>query len=695
MISAGTKPMRWIALGSLAMMMLHSTYAEDCPPPVTVIETTTIWADDSWPTSTVTQFVHPDNCPPEPRYSCYVVSTTTVSAPFPHATIQMVLPQEQRGENEQDEMEHDSSKIEDEDCDNEDPQSAIHDIPAPTITVPNLPVPSAPTGPACVHYVTTMGLAPCPTYTPLPLNSDGCAILTSTSLALATATAVPERPLCKEDGIVVDVAYTYSIGSEPTHPRKHKHKHPKSTITPVPEPRLPPMVPSHVPQLDDPTEISNSLMTHLSNRYRYTLSFEFNYGTTTKPPPRIMRYPELPGPTTPPGTTRAAGPGPDPTSAPPSDPPAPVADPTTSGAPAPPPTPEPMPPVPAPDTTTTLVVPPPGSTPAEDPLVDNIEVVDPLPVVDLPTPTSPGADPVIAVDPPAPGPTPTPTIHKACDACAEPCVVKVDVVVKAEVPLLVRLFQDKIKSALASLRISLENETGAAATGADDAAGVFGNLSVDVNAETAGVFRKACETKLREIEARQFAGLSAKAGQVAGPTCETGVCVQREVDKAVRLLDFMVSTELARDASQLRVELVHEFKTKYAEEGRKQAALAASVDADATIEKRGGLGRLLGPAVGGTLDKVVDEVGDVVGGVITQASPPLGDLVKGLVGVLTGTVKSVVDSFVGNCNRKGLLDFDTEHGVGSLEAITNVSLDLFKLVCVKADVDVKVDAAPK
>lgn len=44
MISAGTKPMRWIALGSLAMMMLHSTYAEECPPPVTVTETTTIWA---------------------------------------------------------------------------------------------------------------------------------------------------------------------------------------------------------------------------------------------------------------------------------------------------------------------------------------------------------------------------------------------------------------------------------------------------------------------------------------------------------------------------------------------------------------------------------------------------------------------------------------------------------------------------
>lgn len=38
--------MRWIALGSLAMIMLHGTYAEECPSPVTVtkIETTTVWA---------------------------------------------------------------------------------------------------------------------------------------------------------------------------------------------------------------------------------------------------------------------------------------------------------------------------------------------------------------------------------------------------------------------------------------------------------------------------------------------------------------------------------------------------------------------------------------------------------------------------------------------------------------------------
>ncbi|KAG0033166.1 hypothetical protein BGZ81_009253 [Podila clonocystis] len=712
MIPAGTNPMRWIALGSLAMMMLHSTFAEECSPPVTVTktETTTIWADGSWPTSTVTQLVHPDNCPPEPRYSCYVVSTTTLSTPFPKATIHMVLPQEQHSRNAQEEA--DGSSKENHEDDNEDEpkaQNEIHETPTPAITVPNLPVP-APTGPACVHYVTTIGLAPCATFKPLPLNSDGCAIVTSTSLALTAATAVPEIPYHKKDGDV-DATYTYSIGTESTHCHKHKHhkhhKHPKPTITPVPESPFAPMAPPHVPQLDDPTEMGTSFTTHFSTRYSYTMSFEFNYGTTTPLPSRLTGYPELPGPTTPPGITRAAGPRSDPTSAPPA--------------------PESMPPVPSPDTTTApVVVPPPGPTPTENPLVgtgsevvgrppvttdppttttvsDLVVTVDsltttpvanPFVAMGLPTTTLPAADPVVTVDPPAPNPTPTP-IHKACDACAEPCVVEADVVVNAEVPLLVRLFQDKTKNALASLRISLEDQTGAAATGADDAAGVFGKLTMDVNAETASMFRKACETKIREVEARQFAGLRVKVEQVVGSTCETGQCLQAELDKAVRLLDVMVSTELARDASQLRGELVREFETRYVEEDKKRAVLAVSADADATLEKRSGLlGSLLGPVVGDTLDKVVDKVGNDV---VTQVSPPLGELVKDLVDALTGTVKNVVDSFVSNCNRKGLLDFDTEHGVGSLAAIVNVSLDLFKLVCVKANkanVDVKADAAP-
>lgn len=51
--------MRWIALGSLAIMMLHGTYARECPPPVTVTktETTTVFAGtylsaiESFPTS--------------------------------------------------------------------------------------------------------------------------------------------------------------------------------------------------------------------------------------------------------------------------------------------------------------------------------------------------------------------------------------------------------------------------------------------------------------------------------------------------------------------------------------------------------------------------------------------------------------------------------------------------------------------
>ncbi|KAG0010891.1 hypothetical protein BGZ82_003222, partial [Podila clonocystis] len=328
---AGTNSMRWIALGSLAMMMLHGTFAEECPPPVTVTktETTTVWADGTRPTSTVTRFVHPDNCPPEPRYSCYVVSTTTVSTPFPKATIHMVLPQEQQSRNAQEEAD-DSSKEDHEDDDEDEPkaQNEILEKKTPTITVPNLPVPAS-TGPACVHYVTTIGLAPCPTFKPLPLNSDGCAIVTSTSLALTDATAVPEIPYRKQDGNV-DVTYTYSIGTEPTHCHKHKHqkhhKHPKPTITPVPESAFAPVLPPHVPQLDDPTEIGTSFTTHFSTRYSYTLSFEFNYGTTTPLPSRLTGYPELPGPTTPPGITSAAGPRPDPTSAPPSDPTAPRPD---------------------------------------------------------------------------------------------------------------------------------------------------------------------------------------------------------------------------------------------------------------------------------------------------------------------------------------------------------------------------------
>ncbi|KAF9381810.1 hypothetical protein CPC16_009669 [Podila verticillata] len=696
---AGTKPMRWIALGSLAIMMLHGTFADKCPSPTTVTktETTTIFADGSWPTATVTQFVQPDNCPPEPRYSCYIVSTTIVSTPFPKATIHMVLPQHVQLRHEQEEVDWDAESKEDSENydDDEEPQGDIHEKPTPTITVLNLPVSNAPTGPACVHYVTAIGLAACPTFTPLPTNSDGCAIVTSTSFALTAATAVPEKPLLNDD-IDMAVTYSYSIDPEPTHHHKHRHhrKRPKPTITPVPKLVPDSIVSSPIPQLDNPIEVDTAFSTEFSTHYSYTLSFDFNYGII--PPPSLAAaYPELPGPTSPPGVS--VTPPPAPTSTPSSDPP-PVADLVTPAL-APAPAPEPMPPVPTPDTTTPpVVIPPPGPTPAADPLIGasdgyDVDPIDPLDAVDPPSdPPSPittsSADPLTEVDPSL-GLTP---VHKACDACAEPCVVDVEVVANAEVPLLVRLFQDKVKSALVSLRLSLENETGASAT-ENGAAGVFGKLSLKANAETAGLFRQACETKLQEMEDRQLARLSAKAEQVVGSTCETGACLQGEVDKAVKLLDFMVSTELARDASQLRVDLVNEFRTKCAEEDKKRV-LALSVNADATLKKRSGLlGNLLGSVVGGNLDKVVDQVGHVVGDVVGQVSPLLGDLVKGLIDALTSTVKSVVDSFVGNCNRKGLLDFDTEHGVGSLAAIANVSVDLFKLVCVKANADVKVDAS--
>lgn len=609
----------------------------------------------------------------------------------------MVLPQqEQLSQRDQGVVDWDGeSKEDNEDYnDDEELQSDIQERPTPTITVPNLPVLNAPTGPACVHYVTTINLAPCKTFTPLPLNSDGCAIITSTFLAVTAATAVPEKLFLNDDSDAT-FTYSYSIGPEPTHHKHRHHRRPKPTITPVPELVPASVVLSPVPQLDDPAEVGTAFPTQSPNHYSYTLSFEFNYGIM--PPSRTTAYPELPGPTSAPGARVTIPPAP--TSTPSSDPP-PVAD-LVTPAPAPAPVPEPMPPVPALHTTTPpVVVPPPGPTPAKDPLIDisydgDVNPIDPLDAVDPPsdppppTATSSAANPVMVVDLPSPGPTPS--IHKACDACADPCVVDVGVVANVEVPLLVQLFQDKIKSALASLRLSLENETGASAT-EEDAAGVFGKLSVKANAETAGLFKQACETKLQAIQDRHFAGLSAKAEQVVGSTCETGACLQGEVDKTVRLLDFMVSTELARDASQLRVELVNEFRTECANEDKKRV-LALSADADATLKKRSGLlGSLLGSVVGGNLDKVVDEVGNVVGNVVGQVSPSLGDLVKGLIDVLTGTVKSVVDSFVGNCNRKGLLDFDTEHGVGSLAAIVNVSLDLFKLVCVKANVDAKVEA---
>ena len=42
---------------------------------------------------------------------------------------------------------------------------------------------------------------------------------------------------------------------------------------------------------------------------------------------------------------------------------------------------------------------------------------------------------------------------------------------------------------------------------------------------------------------------------------------------------------------------------------------------------------------------------------------------------------TISDSFVSNCNQKGLLDFDTEKGVGPLESVIDVSIKLRAAVC--------------
>ncbi|KAK3845176.1 MAG: hypothetical protein J3R72DRAFT_437058 [Linnemannia gamsii] len=342
------------------------------------------------------------------------------------------------------------------------------------------------------------------------------------------------------------------------------------------------------------------------------------------------------------------------------------------------------------------------------------ETIDPALVsfkkeVDPELPDESGAGPVtieqpgpelltsIVLDPPSP----TSGLNKACQKCAEPCIIDLNVAAKAEVPLLAKLFEDKIKKALASLKLTLENESGSNSVQGKDRdnnndsndngsvpTGLFAGLDIDVH--TAGLFRKTCEDKLDAIEKKHIVGLNDKCERVIHTGCETGACLQSEIDKAVRLLDVMISTELARDCSQLRSEIVQEFKTRCDQDQDQNAKV--SVDAKVDVDKRGLLSGLLGE--GNVIDKVADGLGQTVNKVVSKTVTPLTgtDVVERLVEGLTGTVKSVVDSFVGNCNRKGLLDFDTEKDVGALAAIADVSLDLFKIVCVDIHADTKVDA---
>ncbi|KAF9429962.1 hypothetical protein BGZ94_008830 [Podila epigama] len=702
-----SKATHWSALAVMAMIMLQGVVlAQNCPAPVTVTttETTTVWADGSWPTMTVTQNYFPDDCPAEPSYSCFVVTTTTLSTPFPQGTIHMVLPQSQQaqladGSHQEPESVKKNGKHT---KDHAVTSSLPTPIPMPTPTPTPTSTPTTPTasptmtGPACVHYVTTIGLAPCPTYSRLPLNSDGCAILTSTSVALTTATAVPEVPFYK-DGI--DITYTYSfsysVDSSPT---------PVPTVTPT---KI--LLPVPTPVVDeDPADVvhssffSTAYSTAYSTEFSYTVSFDFTYGTATAPPSRATAYPELPGPS-------------------------PTAF-TSSPVSTPEPTPSLSSNVPKPTSTdpASTVTPSAEDVDESDPPVS--EKVDnpstPTPVNDPATPKTTDAvsDPPFTADgePPAPTktvppiPSPLTPSRKPCEACAEPCLVELNVATKAEVGLLVNLFKDRIKKTLGSLQTSLEDETGANAS-AEGGKGIFASTSTSGHDSGSGassgvtaavLFRQTCQDKLREIEARQMASLKTKCERVVSSSCETGECLQSNVDKAVKLLDLMIASDLAKDTSDLRAELLQEYKKRCAEEDEKRmAAAAASVDAESKHEKRGLLSGLLGQTVGDSVNKVVDQVGgvvDQVGEVVDQVrevvsdtvkavSPSLGQTVKGVLGPLTGSVKNIVDSFVGNCNRKGLLDFDTEAGVGLLDAITKVSLDLFNIVCVKVDAKVKVE----
>ncbi|KAK3837178.1 MAG: hypothetical protein JOS17DRAFT_733370 [Linnemannia elongata] len=544
-------------------------------------------------------------------------------------------------------------------------------------------------GPACVNYITALSMGPCPTFTSLPTNSEGCAIITSTALAMTTVTAVP--------GVDVTYTYSYSIGhSDGHHGKKHRKHHHKpaptitapatATATATPPPAVALFPPGEQKQVDTnptKTEFTTSFSTH----YSYTLSFDFTYGTLKPSPVPGTTLPELPAPTpmpTPITTTTTTAT----TTAPAEAPPAPT---------------EPATPSP------TDPAEPPASFDPMDPAVNKVSRVDDPPTVNLLVPETPDeTGQAVTIDQPGPIPItkqiiPEPTdLKKACQECAEPCVVELDAAAKAEVPILAKLFEDKIKKALASLKLTLENESGSSSVQDQDnnnssndgygvPTGLFAGLNVDVN--TSGLFRKTCEDKVDAIEKKHIEALNERCERVIRTGCETGACLQSEVDKAVKLLDVMISTELARDCSQLRSEIVQEFKARCNQDQKSKGKV--NVDAKVDVEKRRLLSGLLGDD--NVVNKVVDDLGETVNMLVAKTVTPLAgsDLVERLVERVTGTVKSVVDSFVGNCNRKGLLDFDTEKGVGALAAIADVSLDLFKIVCVHvhADTDAKVDAS--
>ncbi|KAF9155284.1 hypothetical protein BG015_010399 [Linnemannia schmuckeri] len=704
MTATSSRPLRWLTLGSLALMALSGgACAGECPAAVTVTktETLTVWADGSWPTKTVTQLVVPDNCPPEPRYSCYVVQTTTLSAQVPQATIQMVLPQQQEESNKQEWNSQSEDDGEEEEQANDNSKGDAPELVSDPsiISFPSSPTPATATGPACVNYVTALSMGPCPTFITLPTNSEGCAIITSTTLAMATVTAAPG----------VDVIYTqsYPTGHSRGHHGRNKHKKhphkpvPAATAAATPLPTPPPAValfpPGEQKQLDaspTKTEFTTSFSTH----YSYTLSFNFAYATLKPSPIPGTFLPELPAPTpmftpTTPTTTIAPTEVPltpaDPAILSPTDP----ADPPASF--------DPMDPaankvsrLDDPSTADSFV----PATLDETGQTVTAEQPEPELITKEATPELPDeTGQIVTIDQPELEPITKEVVFnstglkKACQECAEPCFVELNVAAKAEVSLLDKMFEDKIKKALDSLKLTLKNESGSTSVqdqdnsnsinGSGVPTGLFAGLNIDEN--TAGLFRKTCEDKVDAIEKKHIEALNKKCEQVIRTGCETGACLQSEIDKAVKLLDVMISTELARDCSQLRSEIVREFKSR-CDQDRK------AKDKN-NVEKRGLLSGLLGDD--NMVDKVVNGLGETVNKVVAETVTPLtgSDLIERLVGQLTRTVKSVVDSFVGNCNRKGLLDFDTEEGVGALAAIRDVSLSLSNIVCVHVQADAKVD----
>ncbi|KAF9164971.1 hypothetical protein DFQ26_000801 [Actinomortierella ambigua] len=368
-------------------------------------------------------------------------------------------------------------------------------------------------------------------------------------------------------------------------------------------------------------------------------------------------------------------------------------------------------------------------------------------------------------------PPPRPPPKKPCPACAEPCLVDLDVTVQAEVPLLVELFRGKIDQALESLRLAIEAEIlpssatgsenhGAAGGGgggggalAQAASGLFASLKLHLPSSSSPpatldlllvdlttLFRQTCADKIDQVRQRQQTQLETRCRHAvveSGRQCTTGQCLQSELDRAIRLLDMTISAEIARESSVLRVEIVQEFRQRC--ETRHQGLFSAAAAQEeeqqqqqqqqdgkktnkrtlpiapqemhplrrmpppaqppfhppnAAVEKRAGLvsglvDNLVGDnIVDTTLNAAVGEKGGG-GGLVGTVLDAL-DLQQNVVQILAGPIKVVVDSFVGNCHRKGLLDFDTEIGVGVLQATLDLSLRLFNILCVRAHVDVQV-----